>query len=205
MLIICDLDGVLVEASWERLFKAYKALINESKKNWEDFFKNIEEFKKWWNPDWQENEKRLYLEDIERCHKVFYENYNGVDIGLFYWVPEIIHKLSKIHQLAIFTNSHNERTRILVEPVSEYFSCIICSEDVSLLKPDPEGIYKILSILKVENRDALMIGDMPADIMAGKAAGIKTGAVKWGLGDWDELVKCSPDYAFEKYEHLLKI
>jgi len=35
--------------------------------------------------------------------------------------------------------------------------------------------------------------------------GIKTGAVKWGLGDWDELLAYLPDYAFEEYEHLLQI
>jgi len=63
----------------------------------------------------------------------------------------------------------------------------------------------ILDILKIKTKDVLMIGDMPADIIAGRAAGIKTGVVKWGLGDWDELMTYSPDYAFKKHEHLLKI
>jgi len=51
----------------------------------------------------------------------------------------------------------------------------------------------------------LMIGDMPEDIIAGKLAGIKTGAVKWGLGDWKNLLAENPDYTFEKYKDLLRI
>ncbi len=43
------------------------------------------------------------------------------------------------------------------------------------------------------------------DIKAGKNAGIQTGAVRWGLGDWDELLAQNPDYKFEKYKDLLWI
>lgn len=207
MLIIFDLDGPLVKASWKKLFEAYKKLIAADGKNWKDFFRNIPEFQKFWSPDWKENNKKICLENVDGGHRVFYETYDGVNTGLFPWTSEIIPKLSKKHRLAIFTNRHSARARILIKPISRYFECIIGGEDVRRLKPDPEGIFRIFSILGIgmEDRDALMIGDMPEDLIAGKAAGVKTGAVKWGLGDWDELLACGPDYVFEKYKDLLRI
>ncbi|OHA15322.1 MAG: hypothetical protein A3A10_01850 [Candidatus Tagabacteria bacterium RIFCSPLOWO2_01_FULL_42_9] len=205
MLVIFDLDGVLVKASWNKLFEAYKNLIAADGKDWKDFFIDISEFKKFWSPDWNENNKKLRLKNVDVCHQIFYETYDGIDAGLFSWAPKIISQISKKHQLAICTNRHGEKAKILIKPISKYFSCVIGGENVKRLKPNPEGICMILDILKIKTKDVLMIGDMPADIIAGRAAGIKTGVVKWGLGDWDELMTYSPDYAFKKHEHLLKI
>ncbi len=204
MLIIFDFDGVLFEAKWESLQRGYEAAIREEDKNPEDFFKTLPEFKKLWTPNWKENYRKFGLKNIGGDHHIFYEIADKMN-SLFFWALEIISKLSKKHQLAIFTNRHSAKVRELAKPISRYFQCIIGGDDVRRLKPDPEGVYRIFSILEIKDNDALMIGDMPDDIMAGKTAGIKTGAVKWGLGDWDELMAYLPDYSFEEHEHLLQI
>ncbi len=206
MLIIFDFDGVLYKASWKGLFEAYKAVIKSQGKNYKDFFKNLNEFRKWWNPDWRKNLRKLDIkaEDSDEAHRIFYEISNSYNY-LFPWARKIISELSKKHQLAIFTNRHSSNARTLLRPISIYFSCIIGGEDVRRLKPDPEGIYRILAILEMKTRDVLMVGDTPEDILAGKAAGVKTGAVKWGLGDWENLLSRDPDYKFKKYTDLLRI
>ena len=204
MLIIFDLDGVLLRASWRGLFEAYKEMIAAAGKDYRKYFANFREFKEWWSPNWQENNRKIGIgeKDLGEAHENFYRIYNPY-IYLFSWSGKVVYELSKSHQLAIFTNRHSSSARTLVKPISRYFACIIGGEDVRRLKPDPEGIYRILSILEKEKEDALMIGDMPEDIIAGKLAGIKTGAVRWGLGDWDELLSLGPDYKFEKYKDLL--
>ena len=38
------------------------------------------------------------------------------------------------------------------------------------------------------------MGDSPADMEAGKRAGVKTCAVLWGYGDREEMARWAPDY-----------
>lgn len=52
-------------------------------------------------------------------------------------------------------------------------------EDVTRQKPDPEGLFVVAKQLKVEPRDCVFIGDSPADIGAGKKAGIRTIVAGW--------------------------
>ena len=212
MLIIFDFDGVIFEAKWQNLFKAYRAIIKEEGKNSKDFFKNLEEFKRWWTPDWHKNNKKIGIQSLNKSlesHALFYKVYNS-GLGLFSWVNSVMKTLYQNHRLAVLTNRHKADAEKYLNPVIKYFSLIVGCEDIKKLKPDPEGINFILwrsEIFKTRSAlsNVLMIGDMPDDIMAGKAAGIKTGAVKWGLGDWNELLALNPDYAFEKYKDLLGI
>jgi len=206
MLIIFDLDGVLLGASWRGLFEAYKEMISVAGKDYRKYFTTFREFKEWWSPDWQENIGKIGIreKDLGEAHENFYRIYNSYTY-LFAWSSKVVCELAKSHQLSIFTNRHSSSARTLIKPISRHFACIIGGEDVRRLKPDPEGIYRILSILEKEEENTLMIGDMPEDIIAGKLAGIKTGAVKWGLGDWKNLLAENPDYTFEKYKDLLRI
>ncbi len=207
MLIIFDFDGVLFKVKWDNLYRAYKAIIMAEKKNPQDFFRNIKEFKRWWSPDWHKNNKKIGIQSLNKSpesHALFYKVYNS-GLALFPWVQAVIKSLYRKHQLAVLTNRHKVFAEKCLKPVRKYIPLIVGCEDVKNLKPDPEGINFILWKTAMPKMCTLMIGDMPDDIMAGKAAGIKTGAVKWGLGDWNELMGCLPDYTFEKPEHLLQI
>ena len=42
--------------------------------------------------------------------------------------------------------------------------------------------------------DCLFVGDSPADMEAGRRAGVRTCAVRYGYGKADELAKWAPDY-----------
>ncbi len=204
MLIIFDFDGVLISAHWKGLYNAYKALIIADGKNHKDFFKNISEFKKWWTPDWRRNLECLKIDDEEKAHKIFYEVSNS-HIHIFDWVGPIIGELYPKHWLALLTNRHKKNAEELLGSLAIFFHPIVGGDNVKNLKPDPEGINLILAKLGVKREEALMIGDTAVDILAGKAAGVKTGAVRWGLGSWKELISLKPDYLFKKGNDLLKL
>jgi len=51
---------------------------------------------------------------------------------------------------------------------------IITSEHVSKTKPDPEGVNKLMGLLKVKPSKTLAMGDHPFDMQAAENAGIKT-------------------------------
>ncbi|MGA3237097.1 MAG: HAD family hydrolase [Bryobacteraceae bacterium] len=61
-------------------------------------------------------------------------------------------------------------------------------------KPAPDVILNALAALGAQPDDCLMIGDAPSDMIAGKRAGVKTCAVRYGYGKEDELAQHQPDY-----------
>jgi phosphoglycolate phosphatase len=71
-------------------------------------------------------------------------------------------------------------------------------------KPAPDVVLRSLGELGVPPEDCLMIGDAPADMEAGRRAGVKTCAVRYGYGDPAELAKHEPDYWVSDLRELLR-
>jgi len=72
-------------------------------------------------------------------------------------------------------------------------------------KPEPDVIYASLKALDVRAEDCLLVGDAPADMEAGRRAGVKTCAVLWGYGKREDLAKWEPDYWVSHPSDLCKI
>ena len=70
------------------------------------------------------------------------------------------------------------------------------------LKPAPDTILAALAALHCAPANALMVGDTPADILAGKAAGTMTCAVTYGYGMREALLQCMPDYVIDSFGEL---
>jgi len=61
-------------------------------------------------------------------------------------------------------------------------------------KPEPDVILASLKALGASPEDCVLIGDSPADMEAGRRAGIKTCAVLWGYGRREDLARWQPDF-----------
>ncbi len=61
-------------------------------------------------------------------------------------------------------------------------------------KPEPDVIFESLRVLGVPPHECLLVGDSPADMEAGRRAGVRTCAVRWGYGDLKEMARWRPDY-----------
>jgi phosphoglycolate phosphatase len=70
-------------------------------------------------------------------------------------------------------------------------------------KPEPDVILKSLEVFGVGPEDCLLVGDSPTDMRAGRRAGVKICAVRWGYGDPVELASCEPDYWIDDLSALL--
>jgi HAD superfamily hydrolase (TIGR01549 family) len=73
------------------------------------------------------------------------------------------------------------------------------------LKPAPDTILAALAALHCAPPHALMVGDIPADILAGKAAGTRTCAVTYGFGTREALLQCAPDYVIDSFGELVDL
>ena len=57
----------------------------------------------------------------------------------------------------------------------------------------------------VEKEEVLYIGDSDVDVYTGRAAGVKTVAVKWGYRSAEVLMEAKPDYIIESPKQIIKI
>jgi phosphoglycolate phosphatase len=73
------------------------------------------------------------------------------------------------------------------------------------LKPAPDTILAALAALHCMPPRAIMVGDTPADILAGRAAGTKTCAVTYGFGTRDVLLQYAPDHVIDTFGELLPL
>jgi phosphoglycolate phosphatase len=64
-------------------------------------------------------------------------------------------------------------------------------------KPEPDVIVASLKVFGASPPDCLLVGDAPADMEAGRRAGVKTCAVLWGYGKREDMARWEPDYWVE--------
>jgi pyrophosphatase PpaX len=65
---------------------------------------------------------------------------------------------------------------------AEAYEVLVCADDVSRGKPDPEPVLLALDRLGLSGAAgrSLFVGDSPHDLKAGRAAGTRTAAALWG-------------------------
>lgn len=86
--------------------------------------------------------------------------------------------------------------------LSKFFHVLVSSDDVEKSKPDPEGVRLILDKLKTSPKETLFVGDSPADMTAGKAAGVLTGAALWSPENRGDPTSEHPDFEFRSVQQL---
>ncbi|HUX86742.1 MAG TPA: HAD-IA family hydrolase [Chloroflexota bacterium] len=89
--------------------------------------------------------------------------------------------------------------------LSEQFAVTVFMEDSRRHKPDPEPLRVALNRFGQNERpaSALYVGDSTHDLIAGRAAGLQTGAALWGPFPPESLIALQPTYVLESAAALL--
>lgn len=115
-----------------------------------------------------------------------FNKYKDSESTIFKGVKELIIKLyNKKINLAILTNNKSQYAE---EVLTKYFNPIIGFNDLSEVKPSPEGILKILNIWGIKSSEVIFIGDMTTDIEAGKTVKVFTICLASGLDKKENLI-----------------
>jgi HAD superfamily hydrolase (TIGR01509 family) len=69
-------------------------------------------------------------------------------------------------------------------------------------KPAPDVIHRSLEVFGARPEECLLVGDSAADMEAGRRAGVKTCAVRYGYGDPAELARFEPDFWIDDLREL---
>jgi len=72
-------------------------------------------------------------------------------------------------------------------------------------KPAPDVLYRSMEALGAKPEDCLFVGDSAADMEAGRRAGIRTCAVRYGYGAPDDLDRWTPDYWVSDLRELIPV
>lgn len=90
--------------------------------------------------------------------------------------------------------------------VHHLFDFTICGDEVTNYKPHPEPVLRTLEVLACAPREAIMIGDSTADVLAGKAAGTRTALFMphdhHRFHDTTRLRASEPDVIFDDLDQL---
>jgi HAD superfamily hydrolase (TIGR01549 family) len=70
-------------------------------------------------------------------------------------------------------------------------------------KPAPDVIHRSLEALGVVAEECLLVGDAAPDMEAGRRAGVKVCAVRYGYGDHQTMARWEPDYWIDDLRELL--
>jgi HAD superfamily hydrolase (TIGR01509 family) len=102
------------------------------------------------------------------------------------------------------TTKQTAGTRLVLEHFGliDYFDHVQGSDDMPY-KPEPDVILAALAALGAGPRDCLLVGDSAADMEAGRRAGVRTCAVRYGYGDPAALARWTPDYWVSDLRELL--
>jgi len=83
---------------------------------------------------------------------------------------------------------------------------LVTRDDVEAVKPDPQHLSAALRQLGAEPQRALMVGDHPLDVRAGRAVGVRTVAVLTGYSPLERFTAENPDLILsqvgELHQHL---
>ena len=108
--------------------------------------------------------------------------------------------------LAVLSNKPDNVTQDVVRLFfGERFDVIAGQKKGVAPKPDPAGVYAILSELNMTAEESYFIGDTYVDISTGKNAGIESIGVLWGFRDRDELEGAGADHIVARAEEILDI
>lgn len=120
-------------------------------------------------------------------------------------VAEVLEALRwRGYKLAVATNKRTEVAKQLLGAVglSESVDFVQGAEGIAH-KPAPDVIYRLLR--RTGDEGAWLVGDTVDDILAGKAAGLRTYAVSWGTQDAATLGRASPDILEPDLQLLLNL
>ena len=119
-------------------------------------------------------------------------------------IAEVLAELGGIKSTA--TTKGTPTTRIVLEKFGliQYFDHVQGTDGFPA-KPAPDVIHKSLERFQVAAEDVLFIGDSEADMAAGRAAGVKLCAVRWGYGDIEKMARYEPDCWVDHPSQLLAV
>jgi 3-amino-5-hydroxybenzoic acid synthesis related protein len=199
--VIFDLDGVLINSlkAMQLAFeRAYAEVVGTGYAPFEEYLRHLGRHM----PD------TLALMGLPQAiYEPFVRESRSLTdlVEVFAGVPQLLHELRTAGlRLAVATGKTTERAEHVIEAVGlrAYFHEVIGSDAVARGKPEPDMVLLAVDRLGVRPAHAVMVGDSPLDLQAGRAAGTRVVAAAWGEGRVADLIAAEPEALLADVPHL---
>ena len=124
---------------------------------------------------------------------------------LYPGVRETLDRLSDC-KLTVLTNKPIHFSCAMLDGLGIYrhFAVVYGGNSFDHKKPDPVGIYQILSDTKGQREKTWMIGDSAVDVLAGRNAGVTTCGVTYGYAT-ETFKDAQPDFLIDNFSELERL
>lgn len=142
-----------------------------------------------------------------RAFMVFYDEHLLDNTRPYPGAGEVLEHFFDKKTLALVTNKPEGFTVKILEGLrlSGFFYEVLGYDSVDKKKPHPEGILRLLASTGVEPSRAVMVGDSPYDVLAGRAAGVVTVGATYGFKPLEELTASGPDHLIDDIRELIPL
>lgn len=109
--------------------------------------------------------------------------------------------------LAVVTNKPQENTDAVLDGLGlrDLVPVAVGPAPGRPLKPDPQMLHLALEQLGCDPDGGWYIGDAVTDVLAGRAAGLRTVAVTWGMATAERLAEAEPDALVDDFDSLVAL
>jgi len=155
--------------------------------------------------------RELPAELHERAISLFrkrYRDHHRRMVRVFEGIPEMLSALrTKRIPMGIMTGKGRDTADITLVELgwTNLFASVITGDEAPKPKPAPDGILMAAQQIGVSPADCIFVGDAPADIQAGKAAGTRTVWASWHPVYREQIEKLQPDVVANAPEDVVKL
>jgi phosphoglycolate phosphatase len=143
------------------------------------------------------------LEEMIADYRRIYPQRGHASTRVFPGVPEMLAGLGGRKSTATTKSSATTRTVLEQFGLLPHFDHVQGTDGFPA-KPEPNVILESLRVFDATPEQCLFVGDSPADMEAGRRAGVRTCAVRWGYGDPAEMARWTPDYWIDEPAELVR-
>ena len=145
---------------------------------------------------------------VAKYREIYFEDVASAIPQLFDGVAETLHALRGEGILLAVASSRSSPSLLLFmreRAIDHLFSYILGSDSVSRHKPEPEAVEVILQRGGFNPSEAIVVGDMPVDILMARSASVRAVGVSWGNATREELTAAGADAVIDDIRELLPI
>jgi phosphoglycolate phosphatase len=136
---------------------------------------------------------RLQLDELIHEYRAVYPVRGHASTSLYPGVVEMLASLPGRKTTATTKGSTTARAALEQFGLLRFFDHVQGTDGFAY-KPAPDVLLRAIAALDAKPEDCLFVGDSETDMEAGRRAGVKICAVRYGYGNPAALAKWQPDY-----------
>jgi len=215
LLILCDLDGTLVDSAPDLAWSANQMLRElglpeqdpQVARAWVG--NGVERFvKRALTGDMEAEPEAGHFESGLALFETFYAANLSRHSRLYPGVEEALRRLAAtgLH-LACVTNKPEPFTSRLIAAMglSAFFGLVVAGDTTARRKPDPMPLQYAADYYSLDSRQCLMVGDSSNDVAAARAAGFAVACVPYGYNHGVDIRESNPDLVVDNLCELAEL